>query len=324
MARTLLGKVAVVTGASSGIGRATALRFAREGADVALAARGTTPLREVAAACERFGVRARAFELDVGDEDAVDRLAAATADAFGRIDVWVNDAAILALSRFEDTPSEVFHRLVETNLMGTVNGTRAALRRFRVQRHGVIVNVASLEARIAVPYSSAYAASKHAVVAFSSALRQELRLEGARGIHVCVVMPASIDTPLFQHAANFTGRKVRAMPPVYPAERVARAIVRLARHPRREVFVGGSARVLSTAWTLAPTITEAVVARMAHRTHLDHAQARADSPGNAFAPAPPSTVAGGWRPSPGARAGRVLLAAAPAALALWAMRRAVA
>jgi NAD(P)-dependent dehydrogenase (short-subunit alcohol dehydrogenase family) len=323
MARSLEGKVAVVTGASSGIGRATALRFAREGAHVVVAARGASALREVADGCERHGVRARAIEVDVTDEDAVERLAAIAHDTFGRIDIWVNDAGVYAFARFEDTPPEVFHKTLETNLMGTVNGARAVLPRFRAQGAGVLVNVASMEGRVTAPYSTAYAASKHGVMGFSSALRQELRLDKARGIHVCVVLPGSIDTPLFQHAANYTGWKLKAMSPVYPAERVARAIVRLARHPRREVLVGGSARLFSALWTIAPAFTEGLLARMVERNHLVKNQPRADSPGNAFAPTRPQAVSGGWRPTGGTRARRMLVAAAIAAPAIWAVRRAI-
>jgi short-subunit dehydrogenase len=323
MARSLEGKVAVVTGASSGIGRATAVRFAREGAHVVVAARGAAALREVADACEQHGVRARAVEVDVTDEDAVERLATIAHDTFGRIDVWVNDAGVYAFARFEDTPPEVFHKVLETNLMGTVNGARAVLPRFRAQGAGVLVNVASMEGRVTAPYSTAYAASKHGVMGFSSALRQELRLDKARGIHVCVVIPGTIDTPLFQHAANYTGWKLKAMSPVYPAERVARAIVRLVRHPRREVLVGGSARVFAKLWTIAPAFTEGLLARMVHRNHLVKNQARPDSPGNAFGPTRPEAISGGWRPSRGVRARRMLVAAAIAAPAIWAVRRAI-
>jgi NAD(P)-dependent dehydrogenase (short-subunit alcohol dehydrogenase family) len=323
MARSLVGKVAVVTGASSGIGRATALEFARQGAHVVVAARAAAPLREVADACEARGARARAVEVDVADEDAVERLATIARDTFGRLDVWVNDAGVYAFARFEDTPPELFRRVLETNLMGTVNGARAALARFRAQGSGVLVNVASMEGKVTAPYSTAYSASKHGVMGFSSALRQELRLEGASGIHVCVVLPGSIDTPLFQHAANYSGWKLKAMSPVYPAERVARAIVRLARHPRREVFVGGSARLFAALWTIAPSFTEALLARMVDHNHLLKHQPQTGSPGNAFAPARPQAISGGWRPSGGARARRMFVAAAIAAPAIWAVRRAL-
>jgi NAD(P)-dependent dehydrogenase (short-subunit alcohol dehydrogenase family) len=319
---TLRGKVAVVTGASSGIGRATALRFAREGVAVALAARAPGALDDVRRAIEREGGRAVAVECDVADEDAVERLAARAEEELGPIHVWVNDAAVLAMGSFEDTPIEVFRRVLETNFMGTVNGARAALRRFRARGVGVLVNVASIEGRIAAPYTTAYGASKHAVVGFSASLRQELRLEGARGVHVCVVLPATIDTPLFQRAANFTRWQVVAMPPVYGPERVARTIVRLARRPRRETLVGTSAHLMSAAWTLAPALAERLFARQVNRSHLRHDHPVADSAGNAFAPAGPEAETGGWkRPR---RVRRAAAIAVPAIAAAWLWRRAAA
>jgi hypothetical protein len=185
------------------------------------------------------------------------------------------------------------------------------------------VNVSSIDGRVAVPYTTAYAASKHAVVGFSNALRQELRLGGARDVHVCVVLPATIDTPLFQHAANFTGAQVVAMPPVYPPERVARAIVRLARRPRRETLVGTRAHLLSALWTLAPALVERVLARQVDRSHLKHRRATADTPGNAFAPAGPEAETGGWI-RPARRLRRAAAIALPVAAAALLVRRAAA
>jgi NAD(P)-dependent dehydrogenase (short-subunit alcohol dehydrogenase family) len=325
MSATLVGKVAVVTGASSGIGRATALRFAREGARVALAARGKDALHAVREAIARGGGQAIVVECDVADEDAIERLASEAERQLGPIDVWVNDAAILAMGKLEDTPLEVFRRLLDTNLMGTVNGSRAALRRFKARREGTLVNVASIDGKTATPFAAAYTASKHAVVGFSAALRQELHLDRMRRIHVCVVLPATIDTPLFQHAANFTGLQVKALPPVYPPERVARAIVGLARRPKRETFVGTSAHLLSFLWTLAPATAERIIARTVAREHLAHDHATSDSPGNAFGSIGPKAETGGWqRPTSWAR--RMAVVGVPAALVaagmIWARREA--
>jgi short-subunit dehydrogenase len=325
MASGLSGKVIVVTGASSGIGRATALRFARAGASVALASRSRDALAALAGEIERAGGRALAVDCDVADDDAVERLAVRAEEALGPIDAWVNDAGVYALGRFEDTPPEVFRKLVDTNLLGTVNGSRAALKRFRARGRGVLVNVASIDGRIAAPYASAYSATKHAVVGFSAALRQELRLEGKRHVHVSVVLPATIDTPLFHHAANFTGVEVKALPPVYPPDKVARTIARLVVRPRREALVGTAAHVMSLSWTLAPSLAERAIARMVHRSHFRRHRAAADSPGNAFAPSLPEAATGGWlRPHRWARRAALALpaVAAVAAGARWARGRA--
>jgi short-subunit dehydrogenase len=214
----------------------------------------------------------------------------------------------------------VFRRVLDTNFMGTVHGTRAALRRFGARSAGTVVNVASIDARIATPYVSAYAASKHAVAGFSASVRQELRLEGARRIHVCVVLPATIDTPLFQHAGNFTGARIRAMPPVYSPDRVARAIVSLARRPRREALVGTSARLMSLLWGLLPALAERLFARMTDSSHLRKGAAP-ETVGNVFGPKPPSGEVGGWRRSSWRR--RAAFVAIPAAVlagAAWARR----
>jgi NAD(P)-dependent dehydrogenase (short-subunit alcohol dehydrogenase family) len=324
MARDLRGAAVVVTGASSGIGRATALRFARAGARVALAARGGAALREVEGEITALGAEALSVECDVTDEEAVEALARRAEERFGRIDVWVNDAGVYEMGRFEDLPDEVFRRVLDVNFFGVVNGARAALRRFRRQGTGTLVNVASIDGKVPAPYGSAYAASKHAVVAFSGALRQELLLDGARGVHVCTVLPATIDTPLFQHGANYTGYQVKALPPVYAPGRVARVIVDLARRPRREALVGTSAHVFAALFKVAPGLVERFFARTVHRQHLRHRHASADTPGNAFATQGPHGESGGWMrpPSRRRRAAAFGVPVALAAGALWARARA--
>ncbi|WP_437755651.1 SDR family oxidoreductase [Sorangium sp. So ce1389] len=317
--------VVVITGASSGIGRATALEFARRGAAVTLTARREQPLRELAAECEQAGGRALVVPADVTNEAAVLEVARRTTEAFGRIDVWVNNAAVTLFGLFERTPSEPFRRVIETNLFGYVHGARAALAQFRRQGNGVLINVASMVSRLSEPYVSAYVASKHAIRGLTQSLRQELEVLRARHIHISTVMPATIDTPLFQHAGNYTGRVPRAMPPVYPPERVARAIVRLARTPRREVFVGSAARRLALLSFLAPGLAERLLARSVDRLHLQHDRTAYATNGNLFAPLPEGTdVSGGWKPRGKSRALRAavvgLAALAPAVLGLLWLR----
>lgn len=324
MARKIDESAVVITGASSGIGRATALSFAGQGAMLVLAARREDALRDLAAECAVVGGRALVVPTDVTDEGAVHELARRAVEELGRIDVWVNNAAVSAFGRFEDTPSDVFRRVVETNLFGYVYGARAVLPVFREQGSGVLIMVDSLAGLAPQPYTSAYVASKSAVHGFAESLRMELSLEKATGIHVCTVLPSSIDTPLFQHAANFTGREVKALDPVNPPEKVAEAIVSVARRPRRAVLVGKGARLAAAQHAVAPGMYEKAAARHVHRDHLaDHPTDR--TWGNLWDPMPQhASVSGGWREhrgesDGGARNGVGRAAVAAAAVAVPAL-----
>ncbi len=295
MPRPISDSVVVITGASSGIGRATALACAEKGAVVVLAARREGPLNELASECERAGGRALAIPLDVTDESAVQDLARRAIETFGRIDVWVNNAAVTLFGRFEETPPEAYRRVIETNLFGYIHGARAALPIFREQGSGVLINVASMVSKVAEPYVSSYVLTKQAIRGLAMSLRQELALDGSHDIHVCTVMPATIDTPFFQHAGNYTGRAVKAMPPVYPAENVAETILNLVRKPRHEVFVGNAARMLSAQYLMAPAMTERMMATMVDKQHLYQDRPADPTPGNLFEPMPQYTsVSGGW------------------------------
>ncbi|MFJ8666416.1 SDR family oxidoreductase [Streptomyces sp. NPDC093600] len=288
--------VVVITGASSGIGRATALAFARKGCSVVLAARREEALEEVGRECERHrGAEALVVPTDVTDPGAVDDLARRAVQRFGRVDVWVNCAAVTVFGPFEETPLEDFRKVLDVNVMGYVHGARAALRVMRRQAGGTLINVSSIVGLVSQPYTHAYGMSKYAVRALGASLRQELRLEKDKGIHVCTVLPATIDTPLFEHAANYTGRKPLAMPPVYSPERVARTIVELARVPRREVVVGPMGRSMVLESRIMPGMAERMMAHQVDKKHLSRKEPAPAGHGNLHVPAPGTGAAhGGW------------------------------
>lgn len=288
----------VITGASSGIGRATAHRFARKGARLVLAARGAESLEAVAAECRKRGAQAIAVPTDVANADEVEELASRAVREFGRLDVWVNNAAVGAFGLLTEVPPQDFQRVLEVNISGYVNGARAALRRQTAQGSGTLINVSSIVAETPVPYSTAYSISKAAVRALSISLRLELDCEGVTGVNVCTVLPATIDTPFYQNAANVTGRRPMAMPPVYSPQRVATAVVRLVSRPRREAVAGGLAgRLLLLQHRLTPHAAEAAIARQVDRRQLSRRRTAPATSGNLHRTsqsAGKASVTGGW------------------------------
>ena len=290
--------VVVITGASSGIGRSTALRCADAGARLVLAARGSDALEAVARQCRKRGAKAIAVATDVTDPEKVDALADRAVAEFGSLDVWINNAAVGAFGRLTDVPAGEFQRVLDVNISGYVNGARAALTRQVAQGSGVLINVASVVAETPLPYSAAYSMSKAAVRALSVSLRSELALEGMSGVEVCTVLPATIDTPFYQHAANYSRRRPVAMPPVYSPERVARAVVKLIAHPRREIVVGRPAgKLLVLQHRVTPGAVEAAAAHQVDTTQLLRGQPRPLSAGNlheASESIRKASVTGGW------------------------------
>jgi short-subunit dehydrogenase len=250
--------VIVITGASSGIGQATAEAFADRGSRLVLAARNADALGKVAAECRRRGGEALTVVTDVTDASAVKALAE-KAETLGRIDVWISNAGVGAVGRFEETPIEAHEQIIRTNLIGHINDAHAVMPIFLRQRKGVFINMISLGGFAAAPFATAYSASKFGLRGFSEALRAELA--DKPDIHVCDIYPAFVDAPGIKHGANYVNREVSAPPPLLDARQVAAAIVFAAHHPRPTTTVGMVANATRLAHLLAPNLVARALGR---------------------------------------------------------------
>ena len=276
----MTSRVVVLTGASSGIGKAAALAFAARGDRLVLAARGLADLEKVAASC---GGSPLVVPTDISVRAEVEELADAAVDHFGRIDVWVDTAAVMAYGKFEDVPADVFDRVIGTDLLGSANVARAALRVFRGQGQGTLILCSSLLGHITAPYMSAYVTSKWGLRGLARTLRQELH--DSPGINICQLVPGSVDTPIYTSAANYAGFVGRPPPPVDSAERMGAGIVRLADRPRRELSIGAANRFTEFGFKAMPPVYEALVGPMMDRLGLSRRRATPDA-GNVYRSAP--------------------------------------
>jgi NAD(P)-dependent dehydrogenase (short-subunit alcohol dehydrogenase family) len=278
-------RVVVITGASSGVGRGAAGAFTQAGATVVLAARRDDELEAAVAESAPEG-HAVAVPTDVADPLAVEELARTAVQRFGRIDVWVNAAGVAALGRFEEVPLADHARVIETDLLGTMYGSYFAIQQFKRQGAGTLINVSSVLGKVPAPYWASYVAAKFGVVGLSAALRQELSLSDTdtSKIHVCTVLPMALDTPFFDHAANYTGHEAVPIPPVYDPAEAVRAIVRLADEPQDEVTVGKGGKPVTTAHAVAPGLIESQMARMTQKAQMEAPPPAPPTPGTIHAP----------------------------------------
>ena len=312
--------VVVIAGASSGIGHATALAFARRGARLVLAGRSAETLAPVAMASLRSGAAAAlGVPTDVTDPQAVEALADTALRHHGHIDVWVNCTGVGAVGRFDETPLKAHRRVVETNLLGPMHGAHAALRHFRQRGRGTLINMISMGGWVPAPLAAAYTAGKFGLRGLSESLRAEV--SDLPHVHVCDVAPTFGDTPGLSHGATYTGRNLQPRIPLLDPERVARTIVALVDRPRAVTWMGLGAQPGRWVHALAPQWLGTAMRRVTERA-LRSARPVAQSDGNLFAPSRGTAIDGGQRYAHRAAAGRVAVyALAGLALGIWAARQ---
>lgn len=313
--------VIVITGASSGIGRATALAFAHQGASLVLASRNREALEAVATECNDAGGRAIVVPTDVTDAGAVQALADAALERFGHIDVWINNVGVGAVGLFDATPLEAHRRVIESNLMGHMHGAYAVIPHFRARGRGTLINMISLGGWVSAPYAAAYTASKFGLRGFSESLRAEL--SGLPHVHVCEVYPTFVDTPGMSHGANYSGHRVSPPPPVIDPRRVAKVLLSLARRPRPSVYIGAPALPGILAHALAPNLVGRTMMWLTERS-LKQAGPAQPTDGNLFEPSRGNLIDGGFKSpasGPGVSAGVAVASLGAIALMVFLMAR---
>ena len=277
--------VVVVTGAGAGLGRAITRAFAARGARLGLLSRGRDALDGACKDVENFGGQAVGISTDVAHADEVERAAAAVEQAFGPIDIWVNNAMTSVFAPFTEIAAEEFERVTNVTYHGYVNGTRAALRRMLPRDAGTIVQVGSALAYRGIPLQSAYCAAKHAIEGFTESVRCELVHERSRVQLTMVQMPA-LNTPQFDWVLARLPKRPQPVPPIYEPELGAQAVVHAALHPRREMWVGASTIATIVAERVAPGLLDAYLGRTAFEAQQTDENHDPSTPANLWEPVP--------------------------------------
>ena len=259
--KPLFQQTLVITGASSGIGLATARAAARRGARLILFARNEEALQAITTELTQRGAHVDYVAGDVGRREDLQRAADLAVDRFGGFDTWVNNAGVSIYGRLEEVTDEDNRRLFDTNFWGVVYGSLVAAAHLKQRGGGAIINIGSVLSDTAVPIQGMYSASKHAVKGFTDALRMELEAERAP-ISVTLVKPSAINTPYPQHARNYLDREASLPPPVYEPEEVAHGILFAAAHPKRDIFIGSAGRVMSVANRALPRMMDRIGERV--------------------------------------------------------------
>lgn len=285
LSRTRSPRTVVVTGASGGIGRASAVAFAARGDRVALLARGAKGLAAASDQIRAAGGTAVPLEVDSADPDAVESAAATVEAELGPIDIWVNDAFTSVFAPFHQISAAEFKRVTEVSYLGYVYGTQSALRRMRERDSGTIVQVGSALAYRGIPLQSAYCGAKHAIQGFNEALRCEL-LHDNSNVHVSMVQMPAVNTPQFSWVLSRLPRHAQPVPPIYPPEMVARSVLHAADHPhRREYWVGTSTALTLAANAIAPGVLDRYLGRTGFDSQQTDQSTDPDAPVNLWEPA---------------------------------------
>lgn len=278
-------RVVVITGASAGVGRATARAFAARGARIGLIARNAEALANAKSEVESRGGQAVIAIADVADAEAVERAAQTIEDAFGAIDVWINNAMTSVLGPIVEITPDEFRRVTEVTYLGVVYATLAALRRMRPRNRGVIVQIGSTLAYRGIPLQAPYCAAKHAIQGFHDSLRCELLHERSK-VRVCMVNLPAVNTPQFRWIRNHMPRKPRPFGAIYEPEIAARAIVHASEHPRREINLGWSTKQAIFANALIPGLLDRYLAWIGVKSQQDDEPEPPSRPDNLYEPVP--------------------------------------
>lgn len=285
MPKPIQDQVVVVTGASSGVGRATARAFGARGARLGLIARTKEALTNAAGEVCRAGGDAMALPLDVSDADAVERAAAEVEQRWGRIDTWVNVAMVTVFSPVKEMKPEEYRRVTEVDYLGYVYGTLAALHRMLPRDEGMIIQIGSALAYRAIPLQSAYCASKFAIRGFTDALRSELLHDGSH-VHLSMLQLPAVNTPQFDVGLSRLPNKPQPVPPIFEPEVIADAVLWAAEHPVREMAIGWPSYEAILAQDFAPGLADRYLARTAYKGQQTDEKADPDRPNNLWSPVP--------------------------------------
>jgi len=277
------GKTFVIVGASSGFGRGIAEKLGACKANVVLAARRADALGEIAGRIRQAGGTALVVAMDISKPEDVERLADEALKQYGKVDVWINMAGVGAIGRFWEIPLADQARVVDVNLKGFVYGSYAAIRQFKRQGYGTLINMGSIESENPLAYHATYAATKGGILNLGQAINQELRLNGDKRIKVVTVEPWAVDSPFWRHAANYSGGTPRMAAMDVP-DKVVNAVFRASLRPRKELPVGWKAKGARFFHHLFPHFTERISANIAHRYQIKTAPPAPPTSGSVFEP----------------------------------------